>query len=183
MTGIQTENPGDTTDNKKSDSLPDQQHKQKLLKTSLTVATLTQLTPSGQLPQNLLECNATTWIDLVPKLSLSGVSKALCMHCTVEESTENGLWLVLDQEHDTLYNTQNHQRIAQALEKYFSYSHALHIRPGKVEQETPALYDERKKQESLNIACCSIYDDQNVQQMISVLDARVDDSSITMKEK
>ncbi|MCY4178489.1 MAG: DNA polymerase III subunit gamma/tau [Endozoicomonadaceae bacterium] len=157
----------------------DQVHKQ----TAATEPSVTPLTPSGQLPQNLSACDTTAWIDLIAKLNLSGVTKILCTHCTVEKRTKNELWLTLDQAYDTLYNDRNHQCITIALEAFFSDKIVVHINSGQVTEETPAMYNERKQKESLDRACQSIYSDENVKRMMTVFDASVDDNSITVKIK
>ena len=137
-----------------------------------------QIEPAEDAPETLALCDASSWITLLPKLSISGVAKTLAFHCTVEKVQTGVLWVVLDQAYDTLYNEMNRQKIELALQQYFSTDLVLHMESGHVEVETPAMQHERWQHEQIQIARQSIYADVNVQSLIDSYGARINDNSI-----
>ena len=124
------------------------------------------------------ELDEIRWIQLFRGLSLGGVTGTIGSHCEFVGSDNDVIRLRLDEGRSTLYNDTHRQRIEQVLGGYFGQSVKLLIDTGRIVNETPAAWRERKIEERLHQARESIYNDRKVQIMLTAFTATVLEDSI-----
>jgi len=121
---------------------------------------------------------AAEWLELFPKLGLSGMTGSIAANCTLI-AVEGDKWLLhLDPGHSALFNATQQRRLNDALNAYHGREMQLSIELIKPEQETPAQAAARKRANRQREAEASIHNDPLVQQMISQFAASVRAGSI-----
>ncbi len=109
---------------------------------------------------------------------MAGVTRTIASYCLLEAVDGHRLTMVLDQNHDTLYNDTHRLRIEAALSEYFDTSVTLTVAPGAADRETPAAWRERRRQERQQEAVNSIYADERVQTLVSTFSGTILDHTI-----
>lgn len=122
-----------------------------------------------------------TWNDLLPKLPLTGATKALAEHCGLKEFTETHLTLILPPKQQPLLNQKHIDRIREALSQYFGKNISVEILIDTQHTESPAQLAQRQQQTQQQAAEKAILSDPIVQQMIQAFDATVIKESINAK--
>ncbi|XXF07298.1 DNA polymerase III subunit gamma/tau [Pseudomonas sp. D2-3] len=121
---------------------------------------------------------AAEWLEIFPKLGLSGMTGSIAANCTLI-AVEGDKWLLhLDPGHSALFNATQQRRLNDALNAYQGREMQLSIELVKPEQETPAQAAARKRANRQREAEASIQNDPLVQQMISQFAASVRVGSI-----
>ena len=121
---------------------------------------------------------AAEWLELFPKLGLSGMTGSIAANCTLI-AVEGDKWLLhLDPGHSALFNATQQRRLNDALNTYHGRELQLNIELIKPEQETPAQAAARKRANRQREAEASIHNDPLVQQLISQFAASVRAGSI-----
>jgi len=121
---------------------------------------------------------AAEWLEIFPKLGLSGMTGSIAANCTLI-AVEGDKWLLhLDPGHSALFNATQQRRLNEALNAYQGRELQLSIELIKPEQETPAQAAARKRANRQREAEASIQNDPLVQQMISQFAASVRAGSI-----
>ncbi|WP_422448230.1 DNA polymerase III subunit gamma/tau [Endozoicomonas sp. ALB091] len=124
------------------------------------------------------QMDAVSWIQVFRGLPLGGVTGTIGSHCEFVDSEQGAVRLRLDEQRSTLYNDTHRQRVEKALCDYFEQSVKLSIDTGRIVNETPAAWRERKIAERLQEAKESIYSDARVKGLIETFSAMVLDDSI-----
>ncbi|OQX39109.1 MAG: hypothetical protein B0D91_02415 [Oceanospirillales bacterium LUC14_002_19_P2] len=119
-----------------------------------------------------------SWIAVFQELPLAGVTRTIASYCLLEAVDGHRLTMVLDQNHDTLYNDTHRLRMEAALSEYFDTSVTLTVTPGVADRETPAAWRERRRQERQQEAVNSIYADERVQTLVSTFSGTILDHTI-----
>ncbi|UQY35208.1 DNA polymerase III subunit gamma/tau [Pseudomonas fulva] len=121
---------------------------------------------------------AAEWLEIFPKLGLSGMTGSIAANCTLI-AAEGDKWLLhLDPGHSALFNATQQRRLNDALNAYHGREMQLSIELVKPEQETPAQAAARKRANRQREAEAAIQNDPLVQQMISQFAASVRAGSI-----
>nr|WP_288453610.1 DNA polymerase III subunit gamma/tau [uncultured Pseudomonas sp.] len=121
---------------------------------------------------------AAEWLEIFPKLGLSGMTGSIAANCTLI-AAEGDKWLLhLDPGHSALFNATQQRRLNDALNAYHGREMQLSIELIKPEQETPAQAAARKRANRQREAEASIQNDPLVQQIISQFAASVRAGSI-----
>ncbi|MDX1722528.1 MAG: DNA polymerase III subunit gamma/tau [Pseudomonas sp.] len=121
---------------------------------------------------------AADWLELFPKLGLSGMTGSIGANCTLME-VEGDNWLLhLDPGHSALFNATQQRRLNDALNQYHGRELNLQIELRMPEQETPAQAAARKRANRQREAEESIHGDPLVQQMIEQFAAVIRADSI-----
>jgi DNA polymerase-3 subunit gamma/tau len=121
---------------------------------------------------------AADWLELFPKLGLSGMTGSIGANCTLI-ALEGDNWLLhLDPGHSALFNATQQRRLNDALNQYHGRELSLQVELCKPEQETPAQAAARKRANRQREAEASIHNDPLVQQMIQQFAAVVRADSI-----
>ncbi|SFP30718.1 DNA polymerase III subunit gamma/tau [Pseudomonas borbori] len=121
---------------------------------------------------------AAEWLELFPKLGLSGMTGSIGANCTLM-AVEGDNWLLhLDPGHSALFNANQQRRLNDALNQYHGRELNLQIELCMPEQETPAQAAARKRANRQREAEESIHGDPLVQQMIEQFAAVIRADSI-----
>ncbi|VXB94669.1 DNA polymerase III/DNA elongation factor III, tau and gamma subunits [Pseudomonas sp. 8AS] len=121
---------------------------------------------------------AAEWLDLFPRLGLSGMTGSIGANCTLIEADGDAWLLHLDPGHSALFNATQQRRLNDALNQHLGRNIELRIELILPEQETPAQAAARKRAERQRLAEQSIHADPLVQQMIQQFGAVIRADSI-----
>lgn len=121
---------------------------------------------------------ALDWLNLFPKLPVSGMTGSIAANCTLM-AVEGDNWLLhLDPAHSALFNTTQLRRLNDALNQYHGRTLNLSIELIKPEQETPAQAGSRRRAERQSEAEASIHADPFIQQMLQQFGAVIREDTI-----
>ncbi|MEO8491267.1 DNA polymerase III subunit gamma/tau C-terminal domain-containing protein, partial [Pseudomonas sp.] len=116
---------------------------------------------------------ALQWLELFPKLPISGMTGSIAANCTLI-SIEGDHWLLhLDPAHSALFNATQQRRLNDALNQYHGRTLTIAIELIKPEQETPAQAATRRRIHRQKDAEDSIHADPLIQQMMQQFGAVV----------
>lgn len=125
---------------------------------------------------------ASDWPDLLLAASLSGIVYNVASHCVLVSVEDRTLKFLLDETNASLYNESQIKRIAYALGNYFNIQLKVEVSIGKPEIETPALQNERRRQERQAEAVRAIDEDPKVGMLLKYFNATLDRDSIQPNE-
>ncbi|UTW07697.1 DNA polymerase III subunit gamma/tau [Pseudomonas benzenivorans] len=121
---------------------------------------------------------AAEWLELFPKLGLSGMTGSIGANCTLI-AVEGDSWLLhLDPGHSALFNATQQRRLNDALNQHLGRELKLQVELRQPEQETPAQAAARKRANRQRDAEASIHNDPLIQQMIQQFAASIRADSI-----
>ncbi|WP_456292782.1 DNA polymerase III subunit gamma/tau [Pseudomonas sp. AK106] len=121
---------------------------------------------------------AADWLELFPKLPISGMTGSIAANCTLI-SVEGDNWLLhLDPAHSALFNSTQQRRLNDALNQYHERTLNLSIELIKPEQETPAQAAARRRADRQKQAEAAIHSDPFIQQMMQQFGASIRDDTI-----
>lgn len=133
-----------------------------------------QLLPASQPATGL----ALEWLELFPKLPISGMTGSIAANCTLIAADGDHWLLHLDPAHSALFNTTQQRRLNEALNQYLGRTLTLSIELIRPEQETPAQAAARKRANRQSEAEASIHADPFIQQMMQQFGAIIRDDTI-----
>ena len=121
---------------------------------------------------------ALQWLELFPKLPISGMTGSIAANCTLI-AIEGDHWLLhLDPAHSALFNATQQRRLNDALNQFHGRTLTLTIELIKPEQETPAQAATRRRINRQREAEDSIHGDPLIQQMMQQFGAVVRQDTI-----
>lgn len=121
---------------------------------------------------------ALEWLELFPKLPISGMTGSIAANCTLI-SVEGDTWLLhLDPAHSALFNATQQRRLNDALNQYHGRTLTLNMELIKPEQETPAQAASRRRADRQREAEESIHGDPFIQQMMQQFGAVIRNDTI-----
>jgi DNA polymerase-3 subunit gamma/tau len=116
---------------------------------------------------------ALQWLELFPKLPISGMTGSIAANCTLI-AVDGDHWLMhLDPAHSALFNATQQRRLNDALSQFHGRTLSLTIELIKPEQETPAQAASRRRANRQREAEESIHGDPFIQQMVQQFGAVV----------
>ncbi|WP_044874917.1 DNA polymerase III subunit gamma/tau [Pseudomonas sp. LFM046] len=116
---------------------------------------------------------AAEWLDLFPRLGLSGMTGNIGANCTLV-AVEGDVWrLHLDPAQSALFNSNQQRRLNDALNQYHGRTLKLEVEVRRPEQETPAQAAARKRAARQRQAEEAIASDPLVLKMIELFGAQV----------
>jgi DNA polymerase-3 subunit gamma/tau len=121
---------------------------------------------------------AAEWLELFPRLGLSGMTGAIASNCTLVAASDDSWTLHLDPAHSALFNASQQRRLADALGQHLGRSLKVEVKIEKPSQETPALAAARRRLARQREAEVAIQADPLVQQMMQQFAAVIRDGSI-----
>jgi DNA polymerase-3 subunit gamma/tau len=133
-----------------------------------------QVLPAAQPATGL----AADWLELFPKLGLSGMTGSIGANCALIAVDGDNWLLHLDPGHSALFNPTQQRRLNDALNQHLGRELSLQIELRKPEQETPAQAAARQRANRQRDAEASIHNDPLVQQMIQQFAAVIRADSI-----
>ena len=121
---------------------------------------------------------ALQWLELFPKLPISGMTGSIAANCTLI-AMEGDDWLLhLDPAQSALFNSTQQRRLNDALNQYHGRTISLTIELIRPEQETPAQAAARWRANRQADAEQSIHQDPYIQQMLQQFGAIIRDDTI-----
>lgn len=121
---------------------------------------------------------ALQWLELFPKLPISGMTGSIAANCTLI-AVDGDHWLLhLDPAHSALFNTTQQRRLNDALNQYHQRTLTVSIELIKPEQETPAQAASRRRADRQREAEDSIHGDPFIQQMMQQFGAVIRNDTI-----
>ena len=121
---------------------------------------------------------ALQWLELFPKLPISGMTGSIAANCTLI-AVEGDDWLLhLDPAHSALFNSTQQRRLNDALNQYHERTISLTIELIRPEQETPAQAAARWRANRQADAENSIQQDPYIQQMLQQFGAIIRNDTI-----
>ncbi len=121
---------------------------------------------------------ALQWLELFPKLPISGMTGSIAANCTLI-AVDGDHWLMhLDPAHSALFNATQQRRLNEALNQFHGRTLTLTIELIKPEQETPAQAASRRRANRQREAEESIHGDPFIQQMVQQFGAVVRSDTI-----
>ncbi|MCL6306875.1 DNA polymerase III subunit gamma/tau [Pseudomonas syringae] len=121
---------------------------------------------------------AAEWLDVFPKLPISGMTGSIAANCTLISADGDNWLLHLDPAHSALFNSTQQRRLNDALNQYHGRTINLSIELIKPEQETPAQAASRLRAERQRQAEASIQADPYIQQMLQQFGAVIREDTI-----
>ncbi|MBA4289883.1 MAG: DNA polymerase III subunit gamma/tau [Pseudomonas sp.] len=121
---------------------------------------------------------AADWLELFPKLGLSGMTGSIGANCTLVTVDGDNWLLHLDPAHSALFNPTQQRRLNDALNQFLGRELTVHIELCKPEQETPAQAAAHKRANRQREAEASIHQDPVIQQLIQQFAAVIKADSI-----
>jgi DNA polymerase-3 subunit gamma/tau len=121
---------------------------------------------------------AADWLELFPKLGLSGMTGSIGANCTLITVDGDNWLLHLDPAHSALFNPTQQRRLNDALNQFLGRELTVHIELCKPEQETPAQAAAHKRANRQREAEASIHQDPVIQQLIQQFAAVIKADSI-----
>jgi DNA polymerase-3 subunit gamma/tau len=121
---------------------------------------------------------AAEWLELFPKLPVSGMTGSIAANCTLI-SVDGDNWLLhLDPAHSALFNSTQQRRLNDALNQYHQRTINLSIELIKPLQETPAQAAARRRADRQRDAEASIHGDPFIQQILQQFGASIREDTI-----
>ncbi|WP_095148079.1 DNA polymerase III subunit gamma/tau [Pseudomonas sp. Irchel s3a18] len=121
---------------------------------------------------------ALQWLELFPKLPISGMTGSIAANCTLI-AVDGDHWLMhLDPAHSALFNATQQRRLNDALNQYHQRTLTVSIELIKPEQETPAQAASRRRADRQREAEDSIHGDPFIQQMMQQFGAVIRNDTI-----
>lgn len=114
------------------------------------------------------------WIDILPKLELSGMAQALAANCTLTQLTENKVELAVAQSHQPMLNAKLKERIAESLIRYLGKPIQLEINTTTEVLHTPVKQAAQERNQRLEQAKHQVMQDDKIKQLIAMYDATVE---------
>jgi len=124
-----------------------------------------------------------TWQNFIEATGLGGISREILMNMSPREARRDILVVSLDDSSRHLFNEQRKQKIESHLREIFGSGFALEVSiedmsTADQDAETPTRKIERIKSETASMAVKTFSDDQNVQEIIDLFDAKIVPDSI-----
>ena len=95
-------------------------------------------------------------------------------HSNLVALSEERVELLLDEDHDTLYNKTQQGHLEEIFAQQIGKTVEVVVTTGTVTEETPAVRRQRLAQERLDLAESALREDKNVQTLMSEFDGRLD---------
>lgn len=121
---------------------------------------------------------ALQWLELFPKLPISGMTGSIAANCTLIAVDGDNWLLHLDPAHSALFNATQQRRLNDALNQYHGRTLTLSMELIKPEQETPAQAAFRRRVNRQREAEESIHGDPFIQQMMEQFGAVIRNDTI-----
>jgi DNA polymerase-3 subunit gamma/tau len=121
---------------------------------------------------------ALQWLELFPKLPISGMTGSIAANCTLIAIDGDNWLLHLDPAHSALFNATQQRRLNDALNQFHGRTLTLNMELIKPEQETPAQAASRRRADRQREAEESIHGDPFIQQMMAQFGAVIRNDTI-----
>jgi DNA polymerase-3 subunit gamma/tau len=121
---------------------------------------------------------AVRWVGLIDQIGLSGMTYNIAANASLLSVEEHCWSFALTQQQIHLFNATHQQRLARALSEHLGSTITVAVVEAPAQGETPAQYQQRKRQERQAQAVQAIEGDPDVQAIIASYNAVIDPASI-----
>jgi hypothetical protein len=118
------------------------------------------------------------WAAILPQLNLTGLAQTVASHCSIINISAEQIDLVLDSGQAALLNPKLSKRIEAAIQEYFAQPMTVTIQVANAPTRSPAGSKLLVKEKRYMQATQAITEDNNVQSLLKVFNARVQPNSI-----
>ncbi|WP_420600462.1 DNA polymerase III subunit gamma/tau [Neptuniibacter sp.] len=129
--------------------------------------------------RDIAELKPENWVHISRSVGLSGMTESLATHLSLEEVSGQEIILFYESSQSAMLNETQQQRISDALNDYFQSPVKVEFKLGKQQQETPAQYMARKREERQALALETMRNDEHVLMLQDIFDAQIELSSVT----
>jgi DNA polymerase-3 subunit gamma/tau len=129
-------------------------------------------------PRDLHSIQPPHWVHISRSIGLSGMTESLATHLSLEQVSSDGVVLHYTKDQKTMLNDIQQQRISEALSAYCNVSVDVAFIQAEQQQETPAQYLNRKREERHSAAITSIRNDETVKLLQQHFGAQIELSSV-----
>lgn len=129
--------------------------------------------------RDIAELKPENWVHISRSVGLSGMTESLATHLSLEEVSGQEIVLFYESSQSAMLNETQQQRISDALNDYFQSPVKVEFKLGKQQQETPAQYMARKREERQALALETMRNDEHVLMLQEIFDAQIELSSVT----
>jgi len=133
----------------------------------------------AELPDSAATLDENNWIELCQHLNPGGITGNILAHCVIVSAAADSLQLCLDTAQSAVYSEEHRERIEQLLSGHFKQALSVAIEIGEPTSESPAAYNQRLKQESLERLRNNFQQDDNVQKLVETFSGEVLQESIS----
>ena len=111
-------------------------------------------------------------------LGVTGITGNLLANCVLLSMDENSMTLALDETQSALFNEEHGRRIGDLLREHFQRPLDISIEIAGIDAESPARYQQRKREEALLQAQQAFENDEHVQALVTNFSARIMPDSV-----
>ena len=119
----------------------------------------------------VLEANCGNWSEIIAGLNIRGLTLQLANNCVLDKIDGNICHLLIDPSFHRVGSAE--EKLRNALEKYFDKPLKLEIKPQTSQQMTPAMEEQKARDDRQQAAVDAINADSNVQALKEQFDARI----------
>jgi len=134
--------------------------------------------PSPMKKESVETSASKNWVDILPRLELTGFTQALASNCVLIDMTDTKVNLAITSTHAALLNKKQSDRMEEALIRYLNKPIKLEIVVTSNEIHTPAKQHQKEQTTRQVNATTAIQNDANVQKMVELFGATLDINSI-----
>ncbi len=124
----------------------------------------------------------SSWSEAVKTLKLSGLVKQLALNCVYVNREGVNLTLMLSKEHTHLASKQLVAQFQDVLRTHYTAPLVLNIQIGEVQQDTPAITQEKEHKAKIMEAYEILEADPNVQGLKQIFNAKTNPDSIQLND-
>jgi DNA polymerase-3 subunit gamma/tau len=113
--------------------MPDSAMQEQLIKSPPTISppsgTTNKITPTSTTPpqNNNMQLDSVAWSELLNNLQLTGLTKSLAAHCSLQSKTQDTLVLILAKQYQSMLNPKIISKLEQSLIDYLGHQITLQI--------------------------------------------------------
>jgi DNA polymerase-3 subunit gamma/tau len=152
------------------------------VKGALTKAGGLETAAAKDVSDPVIALDSTSWVDVLSKLDLSGVTLSVASNCCVLSVADGACTLQLDETHASLCNETHESRIESAFSNYYSKPFKLVFEVGKASSATPAQIETDRRAAAQVAAVKLIEEDVKIKRLIESFDGTLDRDTITARQ-
>lgn len=124
-------------------------------------------------PVESIPLTAETWPIIVKELQITGMTRAVAQHCIFIYADEALIKLAIAPAHAALLNSQQQQRVQEALAAYYGKERILQILVQDLDTMTPAEQHQADLEKRQEQALAALHADNRVQALMNTFEATI----------
>ncbi len=134
--------------------------------------------PSAPTVSSLPALEPSNWEAVVAALGLSGLSRQLAAHCTLQAADAGSVRLQISPGHEPLMANGPRRKLENALKQAYGETLTLRIDVAEPDSETPAMREARRREQRQAAAVQAIENDPQVRALCDTFDTRVEAGNV-----